>query len=246
MKRAVRCSFLIPWSLLLISCATPVRLHSVPAPDQNVVYQSGQEFLFSKKQNGSVGIGIDPASRGYRNRFCLAVVVANCSEQPAVFSTENVQVTTMDGKPIRVFAGHEILNDIENRRRSAVFFTALGGALQGMGAYDTASKQYHYGTINGPGYTATYQGYTRDPHAGMVAQQQVNENTERELGAINTNAAAESNAAAQKLLTKQTVMPNQLHGGMVVFDLTKLNMSSDSINVKIEFNGETHLFRLRK
>ena len=245
MKRSgcLRWASLVLALLVLPGCASTLKLSAVPAPDQQVKYSSGSALVVSHKEFSSVVIKVDPLASTVQRKVCLFVGVKNASNQPSVFSSENIHVLA-DGKPLKVYPYEEMVESIEKQRRVATALTAIGGAMEGMGAYSAASTSYQSGTINAPGYQATYYGSTYDPAAGMQAQAEVNARTSNQLSNINQAAVQKAGAISQVALKKQTVEPGEVYGGTVFFESVGYGSEKRRLVLEVNWNGETHTFLL--
>lgn len=232
---------------LITGCAgTPIRFQSLPVLNQETYFKDGKEFFVSFKDRGSVAIVLDPLSQVSDNKIYFNIYVKNISDVSCVFSEENVHAVLENNQIVRAIPEYEVLNKIESRRRTAIALTALAGALQGIGESQSASQRQYSGTITTQrGSTIMYQGSVYDPEAGAEAQERINRQTERNLSAINSDAAIRSQNLSQALLKKQTIAPGGFHKGMAMLDLSNFTMQSQkSLDLIIEFNGESHIFRL--
>lgn len=242
-SRCTKLTLMLVSLLFLPCCASTIKLNAVPSPDQEIKYSAGKEIVFSHKEFGSVAISVDPLASSVQQKTCLFVAVGNASTYPAVFSSENICVK-VGGKLLKVYPYEEMVESIERKRKVAMALTAIGGAMQGIGAYDTASRSYQTGTVNGPGYQATYYGSTYDPAAGMRAQAEVNARTSSQLSSISESAHQDINSVSQIALKKQTVAPDGVFGGTVFFETPVYSSEKRRLVLEVSWNGEIHTFLL--
>jgi hypothetical protein len=235
---------------ILSGCASTLKLDPVASEDQQEVFQEGTEMVISSK---SSVVAMRPSTNTYTStlRPTLVVSVFNHTDEPHVFSTENIEVF-VNGDPVKVFTYDELVAEIKQQQASAALVAALNGAAQSMNAAN-AGKTYHSGSYNSSyygnsGYTGTgygsYSGYSYDPAASMQAQAAVNLQTQANMKNIEAQTANSLNNLSATMLKKTTVFPQNIYGGYITLD--KLP-TPDEVNVviaKITFAGEVHEFKL--
>ena len=181
------------------------------------------------------------------------IAVNNLSPQPVTFSTENVAFT-MEGKELKVFSYQELVQEIEQQRRSAAMTHALIGAAGVLGAAMDGGRTYHSGTYqtqtsiygNNNLYTGdttgVYSGTTYDPLATLQAQNTINAQTANNIAAVNNAADKRLNIVQNRILKKETVLPNTWYGGYVRISNLAGPQTPKTIKSTISIGKDLHEF----
>lgn len=234
--------------LALSGCASTLRVQPVAAPDQQTMYKDGTEAIISKKRSV---VTVRPSDNTYTSeqRPTFVVSVLNGTDKPIVFSTEDITASAA-GSPLKVFSYDELVAEVENQRKWAAVAAALSGMAQSMSAAQ-AGNQYTYGSYNtsyygnrgysGYGY-GTYSAYTYNPAAAAQAQAAANAQMNQNFENINSSANAALSDLGRKILKKETVLPNEWHGGYVKLQQAPIPETSNSILLRVLLGDEEHSF----
>lgn len=234
--------------LALSGCASTIRVQPIAGPDQQTMYKDGTEAIISKKRSV---VAVRPSTNTYTSeqRPTFVVSVLNGTDKPIVFSTENITASA-SGSALKVFSYDELVAEVENQRKWAAVAAALSGVAQSMSAAQ-AGNQYTYGSYNtnyygnrgysGYGY-GTYSAYTYNPAAAAQAQAAANAQMNQNFENINSSANAALADLSRTILKKETVLPNEWHGGFVKLQQAPPPEISNSILLKVLFGDEEHSF----
>ncbi len=234
--------------LVLTGCASTLRVQPVAGQDQHTIYKDGTEAIVSKKRSV---VAVRPSNNTHTSeqRPTFVVSVINGTDKPIVFSTENITASA-SGSPLKVFSYDELVAEVENQRMWAAVGAALSGAAQSFSAAQ-AGNQYTYGSYNtgyygnrgysGFGY-GTYPAYTYNPGAAAQAQATANAQMNQNLENINSSANAALSNLRQNILKKETVFPDESHGGYVKLQEAPVPETSNSILLKVLLGDEEHSF----
>ena len=216
MSRVRTISLLLLFSFMLtIGCAIKYnKISTLPTKDQASFFKDGRQVVVSRKPNSIVTIAPSQEAFPVDTRPSFIIVVNNLSTQPVTFSTENVAFN-MDGKELQVFSYQELVQEIEQQRRSAATTQALIGALGILGASMEGGRTYHSGTYQSQNTVGTYSGTTYSPLATLQAQTTFGAMTANNIAAINSAAQGQLNSVQNSVLKKETVLPNTWYGGYV-------------------------------
>ncbi len=235
--------------LVLSGCASTIRVEAVAGADQTKMYRGGTEVLLSRKQST---VAVRPSANSYTSeqRPTFVVSVLNGTDQPITFSTEDIVATTA-GARLKVFSYEELVEEVENQRKWAAVGAALSGVAASMNAAQAGNK-YTYGTYNtnhygsrgyyGSGY-GTYSAYTYDSAAAAQAQAAANAQTAQNFQYINASAESALSDLGRTILKKETVMPNQWHGGYVRIQRPPVPERTNMISITVVFGAEEHFFQ---
>lgn len=222
----------INWVLLFsfmlnMGCAVKYnKISTLPDKNQTFFFKDGRHVIVSRKPNSIATIAASQEKFPINTRPSFIIAVNNLSSQPVTFSTENVAFT-MEGKELKVFSYQELVQEIEQQRRSAAMTHALIGAAGVLGATMDGGRTYHSGTYqtqtsiygNNNLYTGNtagvYSGTTYDPLATLQTQNTINAQTANNIAAVNSAADKRLNIVQNRILKKETVLPNTWYGGYV-------------------------------
>lgn len=206
--------------LLLSGCIPKFSISPSPIEGQKVFYSKGVEAFASLKKNLVVIRAIEPTfERNKRIEFF--VFFKNLSSSPINFSSDNI-TATVNGKMVGVCTYQQLVDEIERRRGSRHFSNTLASALNTKAAVD-----------NGSYY---------DPNIGQVTQMILKEKSSTRSDEINDHADHSLHLLQSTALRKQTVFPNQHHGGVIKFEKYKLRTSSNLLLIRVFIDGEVHSF----
>lgn len=249
----------INWVLLFsfmlnMGCAVKYnRISTLPAKNQTFFFKDGRQVIVSRKPNSIATIAASQEKFPINTRPSFIIAVNNLSLQPVTFSTENVAFT-MEGKKLKVFSYQELVQEIEQQRRSAAMTHALIGATGVLGAAMDGGRTYHSGTyqtqtsIYGDnnlytGNTAgVYSGTTYDPLATLQAQNTINAQTANNIAAVNSAADKQLNIVQNRILKKETVLPNTWYGGYVRISNLAEPQTPKTIKSTISIGKDVHEF----
>ena len=233
-------------SFCIGGCAQTMKIKANPTASQRILYENGKEVLVSQKKSMLAVAALSGVIKS-NQRPKFIITYFNGTSFPINFSTENISAI-INGLQVKIFTFDELVEEIERNRRSQALTAALVGASQTMNA--SSGKQYHSGSYNtnyygsgGSGYGyGTYSGTTYDPAASAQAQAVIQAQT---MSNINNANAAASNSLSEierTILRKQTVMPQNWHGGYVVLQKLPLHELNNKLNILISIDDETHMF----
>lgn len=237
---------LVTNTVLLNGCASIVRVDPMATAEQTTVFKNGTEAIVSKKR---YVVAIRSSVNMYTSDNFPAFVVSfhNISDKPVTFSTENISAF-IAGTGLRVFSYEELVAEVESKRKWAVFSAALSGAAQSMSAAQEGN-QFTQGTYNtsyygsrgyaGSGY-GTYSGYTYNPAAAARAQATVNAETRSNLENINASANSTISDLSRMILRKETVLPNEWHGGYIRIEQGPTPELSNTLSFRVLIDDEEH------
>jgi hypothetical protein len=212
------------------------------------MYKDGTEAVVSKKLSVVV---VRPSTKTYTSeqRPTFVVSVFNGTDKPIVFSTENISAS-VDGSPLKVFSYDELVEELENTRKRILIAAALAGVAESISAAQ-AGNQYTYGNFTtryygnhgyyGSGY-GTYSGYTYNPAAAAQAQAAANAQMNQNFANITSSFNAALFHLSSTILKKETVFPNQWHGGYITLQQGPIPESSNTLSLKVIFGEEEHNF----
>jgi len=233
---------LFSFMLLNIGCAIKYnKISTLPAKNQSSFFKDGRQVIVSRKPNSIVTIAASQENFPVNTRPSFIIVVNNISPQPVTFSTENV-VFTMEGKELKVFSFQELVQEIQQQRRSAATTHALIGALGILGASMQGGRTYHSGTYQSQNTIETYSGTTYSPLATLQAQTTFGALTANNIAAINSAAEKQLYTVQNTILKKQTVLPNTWYGGYVRIGNLAEPEAPKSIKSTITVGKDVHEF----
>ncbi|MBL7205192.1 MAG: SEL1-like repeat protein [Desulfobacteraceae bacterium] len=243
MSRVRTISLLLLFSFMLtIGCAIKYnKISTLPAKNQSSFFKDGRQVIVSQKPNSIVTIAASQGSFPVNTRPSFIIVVNNVSPQPVTFSTEDV-VFSMEGKELKVFSFQELVQEIQQQRRSAATTQALIGALGILGASMQGGRTYHSGTYQSQNTVGTYSGTTYSPLATLQAQTTFGALTANNIAAINSAAEKQLSSVQNTILKKQTVLPNTWYGGYVRIDNMPEPEAPKSIKSTITVGKDIHEF----
>lgn len=198
-----------------IGCAARYnKISALPAQDQASFFKDGRHVIVSRQANSLVTIAPSQEAFAVNMRPSFIITVNNLSNQPITFSTENVAFS-MDGKDLKVFSYQELVQEIEQQRRSAATTQALIGALGVLGATMDGGRTSCSGTYHSQNTMGTYSGTSYSPLATLQTQAAFSSMTSNNIAAINAAAEDQLNSVQNTVLRKETVLPNHWYGGYV-------------------------------
>lgn len=203
------------WLTSIVGCAATYNtITPSPAKNQASFFEDGREIVVSKKPASIVTLA--PSKEAFRadERPSFIVTVNNTSNQPITFSTENLSFS-MEGEQLKVFSCQELVQEIEQKKRSAATTQALIGAFGILGASMQGGKTYHSGTYQYGTTPGTYSGTSYSPLGTLQAQTTMGALTANNIANINNAASRQLNIVQNTILKKQTVLPDTWYGGYV-------------------------------
>ena len=249
----------INWVLLFsfmlnMGCAVKYnKISTLPAKNQTFFFKDGRQVIVSRKANSIATIAASQGKFPINTRPSFIIAVNNLSPQPVTFSTENVAFT-MEGKELKVFSYQELVQEIEQQRRSAAMTHALIGAAGVLGAAMDGGRTYHSGTYqtqtsiygNNNLYTGNttgvYSGTTYDPLATFQAQNTINAQTANNIAAVNSDADKRIDIVQNTILKKETVLPNTWYGGYIRISRLAESQTPKRIKTTISIGKDIHEF----
>jgi hypothetical protein len=245
----VKITLLIVTSLLLLQgCATTIQLAPVAREDQKTVYRQGLQTLLSSQESI---VAVRPESGTYESssRITFLVSVFNGTDEPLVFSIENIEAYVGDSGH-RVFTYEELAAEV--RRRQA--WAAVGAALSGLGdsmSASSAGHTYHYGTTSSYAYGSqgtsafghgTYSGYSYNSAAAQQAQAAADARTQENMRRIADQTERSLEQLGSTVLMKETVMPGYWHGGRVTIEKVPDSAVPSQVKLVVWVGREQHEF----
>lgn len=240
--------------VLLSGCATYSKISCVESPDQRMVYRDGRETTISVKQN-TVAISLESSTIQSGARANFIIGVKNGGDEDIIFSTENVTAKLNDGSHsnedfMKVYSYEELVKEEKTRQAWA----AVGAALQGMSeSMNAANAGYSntYGTYSGSAYSnygasaygyGSYSSTTYDYGAAQAAQNAANARSEARFSRLAEEGRANLQSLSSKILKKQTIFPNDWHGGIVKIQMPQVSETPNSFMVDVTVDNELHSF----
>ncbi|MCM2358112.1 MAG: hypothetical protein NDI77_08180 [Geobacteraceae bacterium] len=227
-------------------CAQTMKIKANPTAGQRSIYENGKELLVSQKKSLLAVAPLTGATKSnQRPKFIISYF--NGASIPLNFSTENI-AAVLNGLQIKIFTFEELAEEIERNRRSQALTAALVGASQMINA--SSGMQYHSGSYNtsyygsgGAGYGyGTYSGTTYDSTAAAQAQAVIQAQTMSNINNANATASNALSDIERTILKKQTVMPQNWHGGYVALQRLPLRESENKLTIVIKVDDENHVF----
>lgn len=249
----------INWVLLFsfmlnMGCAVKYnKISTLPAKNQTFFFKDGRQVIVSRKANSIATIAASQEKFPINTRPSFIITVNNLSPQPVTFSTENVAFTT-EGKELKVFSYQELVQEIEQQRRSAAMTHALIGAAGVLGAamdggrtchsgtYQTQTSIYGNNNLYTGNTTGVYSGTTYDPLATFQAQNTINAQTANNIAAVNSAANMLLNIVQNTILKKETVLPNTWYGGYIRISSLAESQTPKRIKTTISIGKDLHEF----
>jgi len=221
--------------VVLTSCVYNVQLKPIPDEGQTIRFFEGKEICVSP---GTVGIGIyaDPPVYKSTSRPTFYVLLSNNGNTYVNFSPETINASN-NGNQLKTLSLHELVAEIEKKRKNAIFTATLTGLAQ---SYNTSlygnQKQYHYGTYSdySGNYSGTYFGHTYDPSSGEKAQAAIQAQTIQNFSNINTGSAFDLYNIKKNILQKQTLLPGDYYSGYIKIETPAYFDQDLIINIEIE------------
>ncbi|MBB3121807.1 hypothetical protein [Pseudoduganella violacea] len=246
---------------VLAGCASPIRTEPTLLAGQGQIYRDGIPSAISKKTFIVMASPSNSVREG-KDRMRVIVSVVNTSPNPIDVSISNFSVL-VDGRLEKIFTFEEIAQEIKTEQAWAAFAVALGGAMQASAAQQQASYKSTYGTYNtnttgslntygtrnnsfanfNANTVGTYSGWIYDPAAGQAAASSVHAQTTANLSNLQTQGEAALKIAAQTVLQRTTVFPNNSHGGQLVIGKFEVPDTGIIVDILANIEGETHTFR---
>lgn len=206
--------------LLISGCIPRFGIHPSPIEGQKIFYSKGDEAFASFKKNLVIIKAIEPTfERNKRIEFF--VYFKNLSSLPINFSSDNI-TAKINGEMVGVCTYHQLVNEIERKKSSRHFSNTLASALNTKAAVDDGS---YY-----------------DPKTGQVTQMILKEDSRNRSDKINNDTNHRLYNLQSTSLRKQTVFPNQHHGGVIKLEKHKLRNPSNLMVINVLIDGEVHSF----
>lgn len=233
------------WSMSIMGCAaTYNRITPSPTKNQVSFFQDGREIVVSRKP-GSI-VTLAPSKEAFRadERPSFVVTVNNLSTHPITFSTENLAFS-IGNRQWKVFTCQELVQEIEQKKRSAATTQALIGAFGILGASMQGGKTYHSGSYQYGTTSGTYSGTSYSPLGTLQAQTTMSALTANNIANINNAASKQLNIVQNTVLKKQTVLPNTWYGGYVKIGKLKNDEIPRMIKTIVTIGNDSHCFSFK-
>lgn len=242
--------FAFPFALLgilgltLAGCSTTAQLTPQPGNQQLLRYDDGKPVLvsFAKSQVAIIQEAQTFESNGRAN---VVVAVANGTMTPFNFSPSDITFE-FNGEMQHVYTYDELLSEQKSREAWSAVALALAGVSNAMAA---SNQGYSYTsgnvTARGPGGTAygTFSGYTYDPSKAAAARARASAQTQADFDALARSSSETRAMLKSEILKLNTVSPQSLVGGKVVFDIPPPNDSPTPALLRVRTGDEVHEFR---
>jgi hypothetical protein len=229
---------LVAFAIVCGGCASPT-LTPIPSTGQAVEYHNGRPTIVSVKTNvvitGLITNEVD-------DHAILYIGALNKSANTVTLGTENVSASS-GSRALTVFTYEKLVRHARvGATWQRVGLAMSAGARAGAAAQPSTTNVQ--GSVYGPyGGQANYSGtaVTYDPAATAVAQSAINADTREQAAEINAQTSARMSQLSGILRTT-TVHPGQFAGGVV--EINNRGMK-DTVNLQVDFAGETHRFAFR-
>jgi TPR repeat protein len=243
MSRLIKVILMMLFSLMLtIGCAaTYNKISALPTQDQTSFFKDGRNVIVSRQANSIMTMAPSQEAFLADTRPSFIITVNNLSNQPITFSTENVAFS-MDGKDLKVFSYQELVQEIEQQRRSAATTQALIGALGVLSATMDGGRTSYSGTYQSQNTMGTYSGTSYSPLATLQTQAAFSSMTSNNIAAINAAAEDQLNSVQNTVLRKETVLPNHWYGGYVRIINLPEPENPKSVAATVTFGNDVHQF----
>lgn len=179
--------------------------------------------------------------------MALGVVAFNDSSANANLGTENVTVSTISGKPVRVFTHNQLVKEAKSAAAWQAFAVALAGAANTYAASQPTTVN-SYGSVYGSGGYANYASTTSvyNPSNAALASSINQAQTNRSLNDISNTLESTLANLGSNILQTTTIEPGNAYGGNVVVDKPSFEKDeAQELKVVVNFNDETHEFRFK-
>ncbi|HEY8574422.1 hypothetical protein [Phenylobacterium sp.] len=231
-------------ALALTGCATTYALAPIASSNQEVTYDRGAALVMSKKDQGAVRVA--PTSTAFEGRMSLGVVAFNDGSSNFNLGTENVQVFTANGTPVRVFTYEQLVKEAKTAAAWQTFAVALSGAANAYAASQPTTVNT-YGTAYGSrtGFTNYASTSTVYNPANAALANSINQaQTNRSLSMISRTLDDTLSGLGDSVLRTTTVEPGRAVGGNVIVNKPKFAKGEpQQLRVVVGFAGEEHEFR---
>jgi hypothetical protein len=231
-------------ALSLGACATTYSVTPLASANQNVTYDHGAPVVMSKKENGAVRVA--PTSTAFQGRMSLGVVAFNDGKANANLGTENVQVFTAGGVPVRIFTYEQLAREAKTAAAWQAFAVALSGAANAYAASQPTTVNT-YGSVYGSrGGSASYAATTTvyNPANAALANSINQAQTSRSISYIGATLDSTLAGLGSSILRTTTIEPGNAFGGNVVIDKPKFAKGEEqALRVVVTFDGEEHEFK---
>lgn len=238
----------------LASCATYSKINCIESADQRMIYRDGRESTISAKTH-IVVIALESSTIQNGTRANFIIAVRNGIDREINFSTENITAKLKSGIPgpdasMKVYSYEELVREEKKRQAWAAFGAALQGMSESMNAAN-AGYSNTYGTYSGSAYSnygtsaygyGSYSSTTYDYGAAQAARNAANARSEARLNQIAAEGRANLQSLSSIILKKQTIFPNDWHGGIVKIQMPQVGDSPNSFIVDVNVNDELHSF----
>lgn len=247
---------------LLPGCASLVRVEGVKSPGQQVVYKDGTQVVLSQK---STVVAVQPLNNTWNSNEHPRFVVSVTNRTPSPLDIDVTSVSAnYRGENVKIYTYEEVTAEIKRKQSLRAFAVALGGAMRAYGASQAASTSYvsgsysgnTYGSVNAYGsgglaygnYSAnsygTYSARVYDPAAGQAAATAVQAETNQQMESVRADAEAALGDARRSMMKRQTVMPGESYGGVVVLgEISAPEAHGDDLVLSVSFGGDEDKFK---
>lgn len=242
MKRIILIVSLLIAAIIGFSCTKTI----IPSPDQLVEYEQGVAVIKSVDKNGVV-VRLISNQFDSENPPALYVMVANLSNEPFLFSTQNISAE-VKGEKVKVYTYEDLKRQIEIERTLNEIAIGLDSASQSFMAAQPRYS-YTYGNINTFGYgsyggsaSTYYSGSTwsYDPARVAKAQSAINANATNQMAAAAANARIQTNNL-KVILRENTIKPGEYCAGVIKLDPSSISYGSQ-LTLRIDTPQDNHLF----
>lgn len=234
-------------------CASTASYQLQAVDGQEVVTRDGQQSLISTKSN-VVMLKAAAANGEFGDRPSFVIAAFNAQSTPIDFDPGTISATATggDGKTssLRVYTYAELVAEEKRRQNVKLFAAAVGGVARGVQAADAgySSTTGTYSAHGNYGQRAygTYSATTYDQGAAFAAQQHANAMTSMQIAAIQQDGERNLDALGQYTAKRNTTMPGEWYGGVVVFGKPKNAKGPVIYRIVVPLAGEQHSFNIQK
>lgn len=239
---------------VISACTTTYNLTPVPADGQELDFYKGIPTVTNYGEKSVVSLS--PSSKSFEERAGFFISVLNDGAEPEVLDTTNLEIVDTNGQ-VKVFSAAELEKEARNAAAWQAFAVAMSSAsnsyANSQAAYSssyTTARTNTYGNVYSPYGTATYNssGYgtatttTYNPAITQALEAENRARTADQMKSIQSGLQATLNEVSNHILQATTVYPGQTFGGKVVVSPIRLSKGQTTVQVAVNFAGDTHQF----
>lgn len=225
--------------LLVQGCTSIYTLEPITLSRQHEVYKDGLKTVHSMK-NVSVAVMQTVDSYQSTSRPSLLIGIKNYSSSSFVFSIKDMEVLLEDTL-VKIFSYRELIDEAEQSASDAMLSHALSGLNNAINS-DQYGYTYHRGFTDN--YNTAYSGYTYDPLKSQQARIEANRQMLYGIDQKNKHLK-KTRKRLDTVIKKTTINPGDWYGGVIFMDKIPYKNESQTIQLKVNAGGESHIFNLK-